>query len=627
MSTRLRLEVLEGRDVPAVTIDSPAEAYSWVLVNEIRSDPAGFADRLDKLRRGQVESAFGFKKADPVWADLQRLISYSTWPAHYAQALQMLRSSPAVGPLGWDDILEDRAGDHSDWMRTHAFEHTAQDHSFKTYIPGYRTSYQGGDADTWGYDPGRYYWWGEDIGYTYGLMSNSKAAYVAGRFGRIGFEQRAAFIDTISYVLEVNSPNMAHLKQLLAPDSGPDNGNPQFNAIGMDLDFHEGPYETRDGLGEATISTHRLGLYRPGGNGGFLTGILYRDDNSNGAFDAGEGVGSSISVSGPVSFTETLDRLSTDGVFSHYLPNGNYTVSATAADGIPLGSRTLSINGANAWFEFAQNAAATPAPAVVIHEPTEPTGLRPTMSWTNARDAIGYQVRLIDVTAGWTSMWPGATSNGPSWSPPSDLISGHTYKFMVRALYAHFDGAWSNVATLKVATPTVVSDVTDVTTLRPTIRWSPVPGAVDYGVYISFGANIVAAARTGGETFWTPPADLVSGRTFVIRVRAINARGFGNWNPPTTLSIAVPELYQPIGHSIAPMSLAWTAIDGTSRYVVELFDRAMGCRVAIHTTTGTEWTQDLSLVPGRSYLWRVKALNSYGTGLWTTWDALTFSGT
>ena len=46
---------------------------------------------------------------------------------------------------------------------------------------------------------------------------------------------------------------------------------------GIDLDLFEGPYEARDGLAEATLSTQRLGLYRPGGSGGFITGIAYRD--------------------------------------------------------------------------------------------------------------------------------------------------------------------------------------------------------------------------------------------------------------------------------------------------------------------------------------------------------------
>lgn len=351
MAKRLCLEPLDSRDLPSVTVSTPTEAFAWVLVNDMRQDPAGFANQLDGLRRGTIPSAFGFSSTDPVVGDLKRLLAYSTYPGHYGQALAMLRSSPAVGALGWDDTLEARAEAHTQWMETHDFEHTGQDHPAKTYVPGFNTGYRGGAPDQWGYS-GQYYWWGENIGYTFGLMANSKAAYAAGKIGRIGFQERAAFIDTVSYILEVNSPDFAHLKQLLRSDRGPDNGTPQFNAIGMDLRFYEGPYETHDGFGEATISTHRLGLAHHNQAGGFLSGIVYHDVNGNGTFDAGEGIGARLRFSGPTAFTETVNPLSSQGVSSNWVADGTYTVTATAADGTPLGSQKVSINNGNGWFEF-----------------------------------------------------------------------------------------------------------------------------------------------------------------------------------------------------------------------------------------------------------------------------------
>ena len=420
MRTYLRLELLDARDLPSVTLDQPAAAFSFVLINELRRDPAGFADKLDGLRKGTVDSAFGFSKGDPVIADLRRLIQYSTWPGHYGQAMRLLRSSPAAGPLGWDDLLEDRASRHNDWMRTHSFEHTGDDFPTKTYIPGFNTGYRGGDADSWGYDPGRYDWWAEDIGYTYGLLAVSKAAYLSGRFGRIGFQERAAFIDTISYVLEVNSPDLGHLHQLIAPDSAQINQQ-QYNAIGIDLDYYEGPFEMRDGLGEATISTHRFGLYRPGGSGGFLSGIAFRDGNGNGFDDAGEGMGVTIAVNGPVSFNETLDRLNTQGVFSRYLPNGTYTVSATStADGSNLGSRTVTINNHNAWFEFRAAGPFSGVTRTSVTAPVGTAGVRPLVTWTPVPEAIGYEVRLTNLTTGRASVYPGARPPSmPGLRPPT----------------------------------------------------------------------------------------------------------------------------------------------------------------------------------------------------------------
>lgn len=621
MRQRLHVELLEGRDIPAVTVDTPTEAFSWVLVNEMRRDPAGFANQLDGLRKGTVASAFGFSKSDPVVGDLRRLLQYSSFPGHYGQAMQIMRSATPTGPLGWDDLLEDRAGVHNDWMRSHDFEHTGQDLPHKTYIPGYNSGYKGGDPDTWGYQ-GQYYWWGEDIGYTFGLMANSKAGYLAGRFGRVGFQERAAFIDTVSYMLEVNSPDMAHLDELLAPDHGPDINSRQFNAVGMDLDFYEGPYETRDGFGEATISTHRFGLYRPGGSGGFLTGVSFRDDNSNAHYDAGEGLGVTISVTGPSSFTETLDRLSTHGIFSRYVPNGTYTVSAVAANGANLGSRTVSINNSNGWFDFAAPAQVAAATRATVTAPVGSAGVRPTVTWTEIADAVGYEVRLTNRTTGRLNVYPGATTTTTSWTPPTDLIPGHSYTVVVRPLLAHLNGEWSPAWDFAVAAPKPIGPGVNATKLRPSISWNAVPGAKAYDVRVNDltagRIDIFAGQRTTG-TNWAPPADLVSGRSYAVRVRAVNSLNMGLWGPGESFSIARPTLNGPAGsiNSLQP-SFGWSAIEGASRYIIAVDDLTTG-RTSLYyqSTTSTSWQPPGDLVNGHSYRWHVSAYNAASLGRWS----------
>ena len=621
MRIRLRLEALDARDLPSVTLDQPAEAFSFVLINELRRDPAGFANQVDGLRKGTVSSAFGFGKSDPVVADLRSLIQYSTWPGHYGQAMRLLRSSPPVGALGWDDILEDRAGRHNDWMRTHSFEHTGDDFPTKTYIPGYNSGYRGGDPDSWGYDPGRYLWWGEDIGYTYGLLASSKAAYAAGRFGRIGFQERAAFIDTVSYVLEVNSPNLAHLHELLAPD-GTSLNQQQFNAVGIDLDYYEGPFETRDGLGEATISTHRFGLYRPGGSGGFLTGIAFRDGNGNAFYDAGEGLGVTISVTGPVSFTETLDRLATHGVFSRFVPNGTYTITAVStADGSNLGSRTVTIGDHNAWFEFRAAGPFSGVTRASVTAPVGTTGVRPTVTWTPVPDAVGYLVRLTNRTTGRTSVYPGAITTVNAWTPPTDLIPGHSYRVVIRALLPYQDGEWSPTWDFTVGTPRPNGPGMNAPTLRPAVSWTGIPGASAYEVRLddmtTGQMNLFTGQRTTG-TSWSPPRDLVSGRSYVVRIRAMNSLNVGLWGPTATFSIAVPTLSGPAGTigSANPV-FAWSAINGASRYVIAIDDLTAGRRLYTLSVPGISWQPPTALVNGHTYRWRVAAHNVDGLGRWS----------
>jgi hypothetical protein len=540
MTLQLHLEVLDARDLPAVTVATPTEAFAWVLVNDMRQDPAGFASQLDGLRRGTVASAFGFGKADPVVADLKRLLAYSAYPSHYGQALQMLRASPAVGALGWDDTLEARAAGHTQWMETHAFEHTGQDRPGKTFIPGFNTGYRGGSPDEWGYS-GQYYWWGEDIGYTYGLMANSKAAFAAGRFGRVGFQERAAFIDTISYVLEVNSPDLDHLKQLLRSDRGPDNGTPQFNAIGMDLQFYEGPYETRDGLGEATISTHRLGLAHHNESGGFLSGIVYKDVNGNGSFDAGEGTGATLRFSGPTSFTETVDRLGSQGVSSNWVANGTYTVTATAADGTPLGSQTVTIDNGGGRFAFRETGAGVGRLSLAqVTAPVGTSGVRPTVTWQPVADAVGYQVRLSDLTTGRASVFPGATALGAAWTPPADLVPGHQYRVVVRPLFSDVDGAWGPPGTFAVGMPALGGPQGSVGTTSPAFSWTGVSGATRYVLVLDdlTTGRRIAAVRVAG-TSWTPATPLANGHAYRWQVAARNSAGLGMFTLPWAFTVRV----------------------------------------------------------------------------------------
>jgi hypothetical protein len=415
---------------------------------------------------------------------------------------------------------------------------------------------------------------------------------------------------------------MWHLAHLLAPDCGPDTGNPQYNAIGIDLDVFEGPYEARDGFPEATLSTHRLGLYRPAGGGGFIAGLAYRDANGNGWFDAGEGIAAAISVSGPVSFTETTDRLGSYGIYSHYVPNGTYTVTATAADGTPLGTQTVTVQDHNAWFEYRAVGQTGVVSRATVTGPTGTAGVRPTVTWASIPDALGYQIRLADRTTGRLNVFPGATTNGPPWTPPKDLIPGHSYQVVVRALFAYADGEWSPPWDFTVGTPRVTVPAGAVTTLRPTVSWTAVAGATAYVVRVddlSTGrTNIFLGQRTTATT-WTPPADLLSGRTYAVRVRAVNSLNQGVWGPAGTYSVARPTLTGPIGDvsGLRP-SFSWTAIDGVTDYLIAVGDLTTGRTILNRqSTTGTSWSPPADLVAGHTYRWRVVARNALGVGLWT----------
>ncbi|HKB03422.1 MAG TPA: hypothetical protein VKD90_14460, partial [Gemmataceae bacterium] len=515
----LRVEACEDRVVPSATIDTGYEAYSWVLINTLRADPAGFADRLQGLVNGTVPGAFGFGKGDPVIADLRGLVNRALSPANYGASLALMRSTPPAGPFAWDEVLAFGANAHTRWMKANGFAHTGTTGGRVT-IPGFDRN-DSAPPDEWGYGYPTFNAWGEDIAWAVGAARNIKAAYVNGSLGMAGLRQREAFLDTVAYLLELNSSSLGHLQSLLARDDGSGGGLPAFNAIGIDTDLYQAPaaYEAQDGVPEAWVSTHRLGLSRPGGSGGYVAGVAFQDDNGNGFYDVGEGAELTVDIRNPTGagVTITTDE---QGAFSEYLPNGTYTVRFSS-NGRLLDSQAIAINNTNAWADlaFGRAALSSPTPAarvaaapaasdsIDLAEPTvtNPSGtrgtLRPTATWTGVDGATGFQVRVDDLTGGATDLFPGVIVYKQDWAPAADLVSGRTYRFWVRAVRGDEAGPWGNPSDVTVDRPAPTGPENGTTSVRPTFTWSAIGGATAYEVRlndVSAGVPALYVQRVGG---------------------------------------------------------------------------------------------------------------------------------
>jgi Cysteine-rich secretory protein family len=622
MKTVLRLQDFEDRITPAVAIDSAYETYGWVLVNTLRQNPSAFANNIQGLINGSVNSALGFSKTDPVVTDLKGMVNRATNPANYGASLALMRATPSAGPLAWDDTLEDSARAHVNWMKLNGFAHTGMTGN-RSAIPGFAEN-DSAPADTWGYGPPTYQSWGEDIAWAVGSLSASKAIFNAGGMTLAGLQQRAAFLDTAAYILELNSPGLGHLENLLGRDSGSSPTLPSYNAIGADINLYEAPspYEVQDGIPEAWVSTHRFGLTRPRGTGGFVAGVVYRDANGNRSFDAGEGVAATVDI------RDSAGRGVTDvlagnnfGAFSEYLPNGTYTVTASA-NGAVLSKRTVTISNSNAWADLSFS-------GLVQSAVTSPTGtpgtLRPTMSWSGVNGATAYQVRVDDLAAGTANLFPSAATTDTSWIPSSDLVSGRTYDVLVRPLRGTAPGPWSKPTAFAVATPNPNGPTAPVATLRPTLSWNRIAGAT-YEVRVNDLAtgqtNLFPNAETT-DTSWTVPGDLVSGRSYQWQVRAVNVNGLGAWSLPSMVTIARPTATGPAnGVGALRPAFTWTPVEGASGYFVQVND-VSAAKLGIFTARVNDavWSPPTNLVSGRTYSWQVRAINASGLGGWSALES------
>ncbi|MBO0697330.1 MAG: hypothetical protein J2P46_02945 [Zavarzinella sp.] len=651
--TVLRVQECEDRLAPSAAIASSYEAYSWVLINTLRANPGAFADNLQGLANGTVSSAFGFSKSDPVVADLKALVNRATHPGNYAASLALMRATPAAGPLAWDDQLAFQAGLHNNWMKANGFAHTGST-GHRAAIPGF-TKNDAAPSDTWGYGPGTYASVGEDIAWAVGSARNAKAAYNTGSITLTGLYQREAFLDTAAYVLELNSNSLGHLQALLGRDDGMAGALPAFNSIGIDENLFQAPpaYEAQDGVPEAWVSTHRLALYRPNGSGGYIAGVAYQDKNGNGFYDAGEGLGVTVDIR-DLAGNGTTVGTDDQGAYSEYLPNGDYTVTFTAG-GQWLGSRTVHVNNTNDWADLAVSPASAsstatpsvtatpsftlsaapvsvtaarpaPEPPVDLGRPTimGPSGaldyLRPTVTWTGVDGASGYQVRVDDLTAGTTNLFPGGTVSKEDWTVPDDLVSGRSYRVWVRAVRGDTVGPWGAPSDFSIDRPTPIGPDNGVTDVRPTFTWSPIAGASGYEIRVNDStANVPGIFQAlVGDTAWAPSADLVSGRTYTWQVRAVNASGRGAWSAPATVTLGWSYPTGPAGDmSYRRPTLTWSGFVAAPAYQVRLDDLTTGQNAIYLATTGSlDWTPPQDLSPGHTYRYSARALNSNGLGLW-----------
>jgi hypothetical protein len=618
MKSVLRVWELEDRLTPAVAIDSAFETYGWALVNSLRANPSAFADNVQGLVNGTVTSALGYATTDPVVTDLKAMISRATHPSNYKAALAVMRATPATGPLAWDNTLANRAKDHVDWMKANGFAHTGQT-GHRSAIPGF-TSNDSAPTDTWGYGPPIYTFWGENIGWAVGFLSATKAAYSAGSLNLNGLEERAAFLDTVGYILELNSVDLGHLENLLGRDGRSSGTLPAFNVFGADLNLYEAPrqYEVQDGIPEAWLSTERFGLYRSNGTGGFVAGIVYQDLNGNGYFDVNEGAAVTLDIRDAAGH-EVTDTLTAGnfGAFSEYLPDGTYAVTASAG-GAVLATRTVTIADNNAWANMV--IAGVDRPAVTIPAGTQQTQ-RPTVTWNSVSGATAYQVRVDDNTAAAANLFPDAATTATSWSPPTDLVSGRGYTVRVRALRGTAPGPWSNPAAFALGAPRTTGPGASAASLRPILSWTVVAGAT-YQVRVddlTYGLSNIFPDTATTNTSWMVPGDLVSGRSYQWQVRAVNANGLGIWSPLSTFTVTKPTPTGPVtGVGAVRPAFTWTPVAGALAYAIRVNGDSTGSRV-LYTAQVTDpvWIPPANLVSGRTYSWQVRALNADGLGAWT----------
>lgn len=489
LSAVIRLERLEARAMLA--FDPSAQAQEMLEhVNRMRMQP-------------QAELSVLFSSLNPLTArdpDANAAIKYFNDPTSSGIQSEWTSLRPTA-PLAWSANLVTAATGHSQLM----VQFDQQSHQ----LPG---------------EPGlsnRFV----NAGYT-GLSAGGENVYA---YAKNVFNAHSAF--AIDWAVS----GRGHRENLM---------NPGFRDFGVGL-VADNSASTKVG---PLVTTQNFGSRFDYGNP-FLLGVVYRDGNANGRYDAGEGVGGvNVQVTGPAG-TFTTTTMSAGG-YQVKVPGGTYTVTASGGGFTTPQVRTnVIMASANAKVDFTGTSTA-PVPTA----PSTPTGLaatagdgRATVNWqapvSNGGSAItNYTVQYSSNGGGtWTTfVRPASTITSTS---VTGLTNGVSYVFRVAATNAIGTSAYSANSpavrpTAPITVPTAPTNVMPTTgNGRVTLRWTA-PASNGGGVITRYvvqyssndgGSWLTAAVPTTTRTA-ASVTGLSNGVAYVFRVAAVNAAGTGRFS-------------------------------------------------------------------------------------------------
>lgn len=302
----LQLETLEAREVPTIN-PTGMEQELLELTNRMRMDPAGELSRL-------------FSSTNPLTArdsEVQSAISY--FGVSGATLVSQWASLTPTAPLAWADGLENSSKTHTQAM----ISADTQSHQ----LPG--------EADlTVRATQGGYSNWnalGENIyAYSTSVLYGHAGFAIDWGFGTGGLQNPAG-----------------HRQNIM---------NPSFREVGMSV-IAENNAATDVG---PLVITQDFGNRFSFGNS-YLLGVVYADGNTNGVYNAGEGLGGvSVSITGAAGSFNTTTM--TAGGYQLQVPSGSYTVTFSGGGLASPIVKTVTVGSSNVKVDGVAGQVGNPPP-------------------------------------------------------------------------------------------------------------------------------------------------------------------------------------------------------------------------------------------------------------------------
>ncbi len=258
---------------------------------------------------------------------------------------------------------------------------------------------------------------------------------------------------------------------------------------------------------------------------------------------------------------------------------------------------------------------------------TQLTTLSQYFYWNTLNGTSTYEYQLDTVpTFDSPAAFSGTRSSSYSYVSLSNLFFESTIYWRVRCINSVDTSDWSDVWTVNTVgqmTLNSPADGTAITGVSQSISWNSYSGATryeyQYDTTATFTSPIVYSSTTTSTS--TSISNLAYDARYYWHVRAINSRDTSAWSDvwsfTTPFAVALVSPVDGYVSASVSNSLQWTGISGSS-YLYELdtvttFDSPL----YYSSTTSSTSVSVSALHYGKTYYWRVAAINNVDTSAWS----------
>ena len=271
--------------------------------------------------------------------------------------------------------------------------------------------------------------------------------------------------------------------------------------------------------------------------------------------------------------------------------------------------------------DFAPDAPAIPAAPRVTIGNSSASG-KPQLTWAAVDGAAKYEIyRSTQQSTGYSLL---GTTTSTSYVNTGAAV-GKTYYYRVKAVNSAGTSAYSNIVSgrAKAAIPAAprVTIGNSSASGKPQLTWAAVDGAAKYEIYRSTqqSTGFTLLGTTTSTSYVNTGAAM--GKTYYYKVRALNVDGAAGAYSSTVsgaakaVAPAAPTVTMTYSDGGKP-KLTWSAVSGAASYrVYRSESRGTGYSL-LGTTTSTSYVNTGAAV-GKTYYYRVKAVNSAGTSAYS----------